>query len=342
MKPLHLLKAGTFTDAHGQRVTLTVGDLSAIAAAYDPVRHEAPIVVGHPAMDAPAYGWIDSLSADAESLRGTAHQVNPVFAEAVRAGAYKKISVSLYGPRHPNNPTPDSWHLRHVGFLGGQTPAVKGLPNVELAEDDTAVTLEFELGEADDATRRASDLAAAAPIPLSEHEDPDMDKTTELAEREAALAERERKAQAKEAELAQAEAQARRQDAAAFTEALVKDRKVLPRDQAAMTELLSVLPDAATVAFAEGDSDVRREGAASAFLRQFLSRLPVQVDLGERTGAETAPAAAPILVPAGYTVDPASLALHQQAVAFAEAHDVSYDEAVSIVAQTRPESSHAA
>ncbi|OYW21050.1 MAG: hypothetical protein B7Z43_11640, partial [Sphingomonas sp. 12-62-6] len=37
-------------------------DLAATAAAYDPAKFEAPIVVGHPALDAPAYGWVRGLA----------------------------------------------------------------------------------------------------------------------------------------------------------------------------------------------------------------------------------------------------------------------------------------
>ena len=151
LKPLHLLKPGTFTDARGARVSFTAGDIEAMAGAYDPALHEAPLVVGHPAADAPAYGWIESLAGGADGLTGAPHQVDPAFAELVRAGRFKKLSVALYGPAHPDNPT-DSWYLRHVGFLGAKPPAVKGLRAAALGEangGEAVTVLELALGETD-------------------------------------------------------------------------------------------------------------------------------------------------------------------------------------------------
>ena len=125
-------------------------DVGAIASTYDPALHEAPIVAGHPAHDAPAAGWVASLSADGNELFGEPAQVDAAFAEAVEAGRYKKISASFYLEDSPHHPvrvaggTPAAPYLRHVGFLGAQVPAVKGLAPVEFAEDEEGVaTVEF-------------------------------------------------------------------------------------------------------------------------------------------------------------------------------------------------------
>ncbi len=98
MPSIHILRPGTFTDSAGSAVTFTAADLSAIATAYDPVKHEAPLVVGHPAADAPAYGWVQSLAADAAGVHAESHQLDTKFAELVRAGRFRKVSASLYGP----------------------------------------------------------------------------------------------------------------------------------------------------------------------------------------------------------------------------------------------------
>ena len=135
------------------------------------------------------------------------------------------------------------------------------------------------------------------------------DKTAELAEREAKLEAREREAQAKEVTLAAAEASARHQAATEFAEELAAEGKILPRDQQPIAELLTALPDDAAVHFAEGEGDAPSEGAASAFLRQFLSRLPVQVEFAERAGAnDTSALPATLALPAGWTLDPAAQA----------------------------------
>ncbi|MFO1038140.1 MAG: hypothetical protein U1E45_14985 [Geminicoccaceae bacterium] len=142
-----LLRPGTFQAQNGP-VTLTAADLAAIAAGYDAGRHEAPIVVGHPRTDDPAYGWVKSLRlAEDGTLEAEADDVDQGFADLVRAGRYRKVSAALYRPDDANHPRPGVWALRHVGFLGAQPPAVKGLRPVQLGEADEATII--ELSESD-------------------------------------------------------------------------------------------------------------------------------------------------------------------------------------------------
>ncbi|STZ83075.1 putative phage associated protein [Bergeriella denitrificans] len=131
-----IFRAGTHTDNNGRKVTITAAELEQAAAAYDPALHEAPVVVGHPATDAPAYGWVGGLKADGGTLSADFAQVDDDFAGLVRAGRYKKVSASFYPPSSPNNPKPGVWYLRHVGFLGAHPPAVKGLAAVAFAENE--------------------------------------------------------------------------------------------------------------------------------------------------------------------------------------------------------------
>jgi len=133
-KPLHIFKSGRRTAMSGLTLDFSESDLAASAAAYDPAKHEAPLVVGHPRHDAPAYGWVRSLAATEDGLHAEPHQVNADFAELVSAGSFKKISASFFLPDSPNNPVPGVYYLRHVGFLGALAPAVKGLKAVEFAE----------------------------------------------------------------------------------------------------------------------------------------------------------------------------------------------------------------
>ena len=134
-----IFRAGTRTDANGNTVTITEADLAAAAQAYDPEVHEAPIVVGHPKADAPAYGWVKSLGVQNGVLTADFAQVDEGFADLVKAGRYKKVSASFYPPTSPNNPKPGVWTLRHVGFLGAQPPAVKGLSAISFAEGEVYV-----------------------------------------------------------------------------------------------------------------------------------------------------------------------------------------------------------
>jgi transcriptional regulator with XRE-family HTH domain len=148
-KPLHIFRAGRHTAQSGASLEFSEAEVGAIAAAYDPALHEAPIVVGHPRTDAPAYGWVKSLRAEGAELFAEPDQVEPAFAEMVRAGRFKRISASFYPPTSAANPAPGSYYLKHVGFLGAQPPAVKGLKAAEFAEDGEAVTVEVAFSEAE-------------------------------------------------------------------------------------------------------------------------------------------------------------------------------------------------
>ncbi|MDR6915094.1 plastocyanin [Pseudomonas sp. 3296] len=139
MNPLHIFKPGTHTAQCGTTLNFTETDLAATVAAYNPALHEAPLVIGHPQHNAPAAGWVKSLSATAHGLIAEPQQIDATFAEQIAKGSYKKISASFYHPTAPNNPVPGVYYLRHVGFLGAQPPAVKGLRPIELAEGEPGV-----------------------------------------------------------------------------------------------------------------------------------------------------------------------------------------------------------
>lgn len=273
----------------------------------------------HQADDAPAYGWIGGIDARADGLHAVPRLVSPALAEAVREGAYRKVSASFYPPGHANHPGGEVWYLRHVGFLGAAPPVVKGLQPVQLGETgDGVLSLELTLSE--------------PPMP---------DPHPKLAEERAAL-ERDRAAldQAR-AELDRARAAHARQDAADFAERLVGEGRVLPRDRDALAALLVAAPATATATFDATIEYAEKDGAppearpAGAWLRRWLARLPVQVDYAERSRPDAGASAGrtpAIAVPDGWSVAPEPNALHDRVVQFAEKHGVSYDEALGRVA----------
>ena len=146
---LQIFRAGRHVAMSGQALEFSEADLAATCAAYDPAKHEAPLVIGHPSHDLPAYGWVQSIKISNGGMDASPTQVNPAFAEMVKDGAFKKISASFYSPDAPNNPVPGCYYLRHVGFLGAQAPAVKGLRQPSFADDEAGVVT---FGEYDDAT----------------------------------------------------------------------------------------------------------------------------------------------------------------------------------------------
>lgn len=76
MKPLRVFKPGTHTAMNGASFDFSESDIAATVQAYDPALHEAPLVIGHPKHDAPAAGWVKSLSASAHGLTAEPQQVD--------------------------------------------------------------------------------------------------------------------------------------------------------------------------------------------------------------------------------------------------------------------------
>lgn len=145
---IHVFQAGRRTTMAGATLDFSESDLQATAKAYDPAKHEAPICIGHPKHDLPAYGWLAGMEARDGGLYAKPHQVDPEFAEMVRKGAFKKVSIKFYDKTSPGNPVPGVYYPRHVAFLGALPPAVKGLKQVEFADgDDRFVEAEIEFGE---------------------------------------------------------------------------------------------------------------------------------------------------------------------------------------------------
>jgi hypothetical protein len=140
MKPIKIFKVGTHTSMQGVSKEYTRDMLADCVAAYSPQTHEAPLVVGHPKTDDPAMGWVDHLElSDDGYLLAYPKQIDADFAESVNAGKHNKVSASFYLPDSQANPTPGKLYLRHVGFLGAQPPAVKGLGTVQFSENEDGV-----------------------------------------------------------------------------------------------------------------------------------------------------------------------------------------------------------
>ncbi|MBF0382998.1 MAG: peptidase, partial [Magnetococcales bacterium] len=134
-----IFQAGRHRDMSGASVTINEVDLQKTVSTYQPSLHEAPLVIGHPQHDAPAWGWVAKLRVENGTLLASVKQVDPDFSSTVSAGRYKKVSASFYTPDAPNNPVPGTYYLRHVGFLGAQPPALKGLGEASFNEKEIGI-----------------------------------------------------------------------------------------------------------------------------------------------------------------------------------------------------------
>ena len=131
---IRIARTGTWTDSQGTPRTFTSADFDAIVRNYDPQQEEAPLVIGHPETDSPAYGWVRALRRTGADLFAQLAQVPETVREAVHSGSYRYVSMALH---------PGGKRLRHVGLLGGVPPAIKGLGPVQLGDGSDAIVIRF-------------------------------------------------------------------------------------------------------------------------------------------------------------------------------------------------------
>ena len=321
LKPIHIFRTGTHTDMGGRTLEFTESHLKASAAAYDPEKWAAPLVVGHPAHDSPSYGEVGALSVNGPDLEAMPINVDPAFAELVRARRFKSVSASFYLPDSPSNPVPGVYYPRHVGFLGAQPPALKGLRAVEFAANETGVVsfADFRPGliaslfgglreliiekfgrEEADKTLPSYAIDGVNEWAQEEGEEPDTDKATEgrdepitdYAENSMSQTDKERLAQleAENAALKAANAanEKKRQadmaqaNAAAFCESLID-----PAKGAKITPAQRAISEPLLVRLLVDESAQPLEFGENEILpvaeafKKFLNGLPVQVSFGE-------------------------------------------------------------
>lgn len=139
-KRIHVFKAGDQTSAQGVARSFSTKDLDQVVASYDPVIHEAPLVLGHQgdSDSLPSYGWIKGFSREGDNLYADV-AFTDVAKDLVKDGHYRKVSISFYSPDSQINPHPGKWTARHLALLGAAPPAVKGLEPFNFAEWDQRV-----------------------------------------------------------------------------------------------------------------------------------------------------------------------------------------------------------
>ncbi len=272
--------------------------LQAIADGYDAAANPAPLVIGHPKMDDPAYGWVAGLAVEDGMLVANPERVEPSFAEIVREGRYAKVSAQFYPPDHPHNPKPGVHYLKHVGFLGAHAPGVKGLGTVSLADGEAGPLLTIDL------------------VPTAQEKtvaDPEKKCELSFAEQQTELDKRETAIRAREVAAEKTARDARHADHVSFAETMIEGAKLAPAGKGLLVGLLDELGDKAeVVSFGEGDADKLTPVAA---MKKLLGGAKPLVSLGEfaTPDKKAGTGLASFAAPAGYTVDPEQAALHSRA-----------------------------
>ncbi|MDQ7799554.1 MAG: hypothetical protein RDU76_11545 [Candidatus Edwardsbacteria bacterium] len=314
-----VFRTGKHTDSKGNTREWTEADLDRMVSGYDPASHEAPVVIGHPKDNDPAFGWVESIAREGQNLVATLKDLVPEFVEAWTKGLFKKRSISLY---------PDLT-LRHVGFLGAMPPAVKGLPDFKFSDKDESTTIDFSdetgwkvtaigrllsslrdmliekfgletadrvlpgwdvnnlLQEPDPKPNQAfsqetinlTEEGKMTPEEIKELKDKNAALEAQVADLSAQLAE----AKKKETEAAAAADMA---EHAGFCEGLIKEGKMTPAQKEVCIVTMQALSGQAEQEFAEGDKRVKKT-PLQAFKDQ-LSAMPVQVEFAEVAGKKKA------------------------------------------------------
>lgn len=368
MTQIEIFKAGKRYDANGVLKDITVADLEKTVAAYNPEYHEAPLVIGHPKSNNPAWGWVKGLSLEGDVLKADVDEVDAEFAEMVKDGKFKKVSAAFYLPDSPNNPHKGVLSLRHVGFLGAMPPAVKGLKQVEFAEDDDFVEFsdwgqaslfarmrewiigKFGIEEADkalphyevewlkedamrDQIKKQVQAEQSIPEPIfNEPQKPEGETGMTPEEIEALKAENEKlKAEKAKAEAAQAEAALAAEKAgnAEFAEGLVKQGKLAPVVKDALVRALDNLAD-----LKAGKDPEFGEGEEQDVLSQFktaLAQSPKIIEFGEVATSDKTKDTPPDEVEYAETDDPTRIELDRRIRAYMKDHNVDYVTALGAV-----------
>lgn len=303
MQRIEIMRPGRFRAMNGAEISFTEDNLRLAAVAYDAAKAPAPVVIGHPKTDAPAYGWVKGMDFADGTLGAYVGDLEASFAEAVKARRYNKVSASFFVPQQRSNPRPGVFYLKHVGFLGATAPAVPGLKPVSFAADD-GDCLEFAQ-EADAVGMRDAEATATG------------------------------RALARVAELEARDRANQVRGFAEFCDGLVKQARLPAGLRDLAFAALAQAPEDATVSFGEGEAAATMTQREA--LMRLLSALPAMVMLGEFGARGGGPGAASgaddLALPEGYASDPDREALAQRAEAIRAARGVPFAEAVRLAAR---------
>lgn len=119
---------------------ITPEHIVGLAESYGQNGHRAPIVLGHPQDNHPAWGWVNKCRAEGDNLYCDL-DVTPELKQLMDEGRFRERSVAFYNSEPPT--------LRHIGFLGAVPPRIKGLEPVNLSDSiEPYMTQETQLTQA--------------------------------------------------------------------------------------------------------------------------------------------------------------------------------------------------
>lgn len=322
MPLIDIFRAGKRSDANGNDVDITTEQLQQTVANYDPTLHEAPLVIGHPEDNAPAWGWVKKLKLDGDTLQAAVDEIDPDFADLVKTGKYKKISASFYLPDSPHNPKKGVLSLRHVGFLGAMPPAVKGLAPVAFADNEQGI-IDFNDVPPTDIPLQPNEPKSNV-LEGEQMSTEDRDELERLRAENEQLKSEKAKAEAEKAEATLNQAKAENTN---YAESLVKAGKLAPIAKAQAVELLnygSTLANGGVLEFGEGES-------LHSKIQAFLEAQPKQIEFGEVATKEKAVASNDDSIVYAEGTDPQAIETDKAVREYMKVNNVSYTDAFNAI-----------
>lgn len=366
---VEIFRTGIHTDSSGNTKEWTEADLDFIAGSYNASTHEAPVVIGHPTNNAPAYGWIQKVWRNGKVLYANLKDVQPAFVDLVKSGAYKKRSIALYPDRT----------LRHLGWLGAQPPAIKGLRDIAFSTGLGVTTIEFDAIDMDNTAKghvikrdnnddtdggvkmsdktqttveellrqqlqqKEAELAkfSEQTAQTAANEAKFKEQLTAFSEQQKALTEQMKAVEATnaalQAEKVKLETEKRQAEYNTFMEGLIREGRLTPAQKPATMSFMEIMHNAGKYVFAEGEKP-----AIDAF-KAFLTRLPKQIEFGEVvTKGNDIQGQGKMLHPSGMQFDERSMPMHKQIIEYMQKHNITdYTKAAVAVNSRNQGGTHA-
>lgn len=250
MQWCEIFKTGEHTDSKGNKKVYHLSELNKMKENFEQKNPDVPICCGHPKSNSPAYGWFDKLKIEPNrefgySLYAAFKNVQEDFKNAVNKGLYKTRSISF---------TPDLM-IRHLAFLGAQTPAVKRLEEFcfEESEDDIKIETDADYNITN-STEPIGDDNISSPPPVKENiQDEritivnDEEFKQQLSEKDNEIAELKKQLD-DEKKLKQA------QDFEDFCNKAIENGNILPAQKNAIIDILTASSDYEPFEFSDGGS----------------------------------------------------------------------------------------
>lgn len=344
---------------YGEQGRYTEADIQELVDTFAPKAFGVPIVVGHPKVNSPAWGWLDGARRAGDVLELHVSEVDADFAAAVGERKFDRVSVKFR-----RRPSDQKLQLIHLGFLGAWPPGVDTLGRVQFGLGQTQFEEGFEVAfsDGDDTqgaalgglTQQFQQAGAARKGRTMDEEEFKLfkaDTEARFAEEKRAREAAEAKATAAEqrtqqfaAELAQTKSRQALRETESYVDGLVAAKKLPPALKPGLATFLFSLSGTTEFEFAAEDGKpakatprqfaedfLGRVAALGQFERLFSATAGKDSDPGSTGTSAAGRHAVPTVK--GSEVAEAEFALIAKAEAYAAEHKCSVEHALYVVSK---------